>query len=208
MEKYVITIARTFGSGGRQIALSLGDSLGIHCYDKEILDLVAQESGMDKDFINSRDEKMTGHLLERAFKMIPTRDIITADEKKFVSDVNLYNLQSKLIFGLADKGPCIIVGRCADFVLEEYPNVFRFFIDAPKDYRVATVAERFNLDKAEAEKLENKTNRYRKDYYEYYTGRGWKDPSNYDIMFNSSKTGWGEIITIIEDYISYKSSKN
>jgi len=204
MKDYVITISRTFGSGGKRIGLSLQDKLGIRCYNNEIMDMASDESGINKQLFYESNEKVKGHTLAKMLHKIPSNTVIGPEAKTFVSDTNLFNLQAKIIRDLAESESCIIVGRCADYVLKDYDNVFRFFIDAPKDYRVRTVAERMVIDMDEAAKLEARTNKYRKDFYEYYTGQTFGNPLNYDMCFNSERMSWEDIEETISEYLVRK----
>ena len=185
MKDYVITISRTFGSGGKRIAKNLADKLGIRYYNKGIKNL---RSG--KVDIRNLISEGAGDTIE--------------PEKDFEYDAELFEKQSQLINLLADSESCIIVGRCADYVLAGRPNVFSFFIDAPKEYRVKNIAKRMKCSEEDAEKYEAISDKYRKDFYKAYTGKVFGDPDNYDMCFDASLMEPEEIEEAILDYVINK----
>ena len=124
MDNFVITIARGFGSGGKSIALELSKRMGIPCYENEILDMASDASGINKALFHETDERLRGSLFAKMLKGIPTKTILAPSEKDFVSDINLFNLQAQIIRSLALSQSCIIVGKCADHVLEYFDNVY------------------------------------------------------------------------------------
>lgn len=190
MEDYVITISRTFGSGGKRIGKKLAGKLGIRSYNIEIKDVASHKTSVDN--------------ISRMLQESDRRDFVGSEAQVFVPDQDVFDKQAKIINFLADSESCIIVGRCADYVLEGRPNVFRFFIDAPKEYRIGSIAKRLHIDEAEAAKMEESTSRYRKEFYEYYTGKVFGDPANYDICFDASKMEPDEIEEAILDYVISK----
>lgn len=205
MDNYVITINRTFGSGGKRIALALGKELGIPCYENEILDMASEYSGINRQLFYEQNEKLGGkHFLSRLLGKVPSRTVIAPTDKDFVSDVNLFNLQAEIIRDLAQTQTCIIVGKCAGYVLENVPNVFRFFVYAPKDACVRTVAERMSISEGDALRMINQTDKYRADYNRFYTGLEWTDPQSYDLIINSERTGWEDCGKIIREYVRLK----
>ncbi len=185
MKDYVITISRTFGSGGKRIAKNLADKLGIRYYNKGI-------KSIRSDNVNIKDLLSEG-----------AGDTIEP-ESTFVYDKELFEKQSKVINLLADSESCIIVGRCADYVLAGRPNVFSFFIDAPKDFRVKNIAKRMKVSEEMAERYEAASDKYRKDFYESYTGRVFGDPANYDMCFDAQEMDPEQIEEAILDYVINK----
>lgn len=204
MKNYVITIARGFGSGGKTIALELSKKLGIPCYENEILDMASDASGINRALFEQTDEKLRGSLFAKMLKGIPTKMVVTPSDKEFISDINLFNLQVQIIRSLAISQSCIIVGKCADHILEYYPNVFRIYIDAPREACVKSIMNRLSVSEKEANDLIVKTDRYRANYYKYYTGKEWTNPTNYDIFINSDKVGRENCADVIEMYVKYK----
>ena len=136
MEKYVITIARQYGSGGRTIGEMLAEKLGIHFYDKELMKLASEESGINERLFNTADEKVKQSVFSKMFKTEKAYkgDVISPKSDEFVSDDNLFNYQAKIVKDLAERENCVIVGRCADYVLKDYDHVLSVFIHGPKEF--------------------------------------------------------------------------
>ncbi|WP_367568973.1 cytidylate kinase-like family protein [Lacrimispora sp.] len=205
MENYVVTIARSFGSGGRVIGAKLADELGIHSYENRILTLAAKYSGRDEyDFVEV-DEKLRGSYLHSQLSKIQKRFTPHPKSEEFKSDDRLFEFQAHIIRELPKLENCIIVGKCADYVLRDYSRLLRVYIGSPFDYCVRRVMERMNVSAEEAEHIVLKSNRYRKDYYKYYTGgRNWRDPDNYDIMLNNAEFGDDNSVELIKDALCRK----
>lgn len=203
-ENFVITIARGFGSGGKTIGLELGKMLGIPCYEEQILDMASEASGLSRALFQETDEKLRGKLFSRRLQGMPTRTTAEPHTKAFESDVNLFNLQAEVIRSLAATESCIIIGKCADQVLEYCPNVFRIYIDAPRDFCVSRITKRLCVSEKEANRLIAKTDKWRADYYRFYTGRDWTNPTNYDLFINSQRVGVSQCADVIRMYVEYK----
>ncbi len=199
-KKIIITIARDFGSGGKAIGVELGRRLGIPCYEDEILDMASEASGLNKALFYEVNEKLRGTIIKK-LKGVPYKYEIHPSSEQFESDDSLFNIQAGIIRELALTKSCIIVGKCADVVLGDLKYVYRFFIDAPNNVCAYSVAEKMNISVSEAERLVVKTNKYRADYYKYYTGKDWKNPDNYDFMLNSARIGRERCVDFIEEYI-------
>jgi cytidylate kinase len=201
MGNYVITIARSFGSGGKEIALMLSERLSIPCYDRELLTMASQKSGIDESVFVETDEKLRGQNISNFLGKIPYSNVIEAHEKDFVSDINVFNIQAELIRSLAKTESCIIVGKCADFILQEYNNAISIFVEAPHEVCVLTVQNKMHVTRDRAEQLIRRTDRYRSGYYHYYTcGKEWKDPDNYDMLLNSARIGRERCVELICEY--------
>ena len=201
-EEMVITIARTFGSGGKSAAVELAGRLGIPCYENEIMDMAAEASGINRQLFYASSEKARRRSFLQMIKNTPKEILVTSpQDKNFLSDDNLFNYQAQLIRYLALSGSCVIVGKCADYILGDPKNVFRFFVDAPEDVCVREIEEKMAVSHDEAERLVKKTNKYRSDYYRYYTGHAWKDPVNYDMILNSDRIGRNHVADVMEAYI-------
>ena len=126
-------------------------------------------------------------------------------DKEFTSDINLFNIQSEIIRELAKTESCVIIGKCADYILRNEPNVVSVFVDAPEKDCIATVMDRMQVNESKARDLVHKTDKYRADYYRYYTrGRDWKDPLNYDLILNSSRVGWDNCVNLIKECLQMK----
>ena len=206
MEKFVITIARQYGSGGRTIGEMLADKLGIHFYDKELMKLASEDSGINESLFNTADEKVKQSVFSKMFKTDKAYkgDVLAPTSDEFVSDDNLFNYQAKVVKALAEKENCVIVGRCADYVLKDYDHVLSVFIHGPKDFCMQEAAKKINLTGKELERFIAKTDKERADYYKYYTGREWTDARNYDLCLDSSKLGFERCVEEIIAYMNVR----
>ncbi len=186
MKKKIITISREFGSGGRTIGHMVADTLGIPFYDKELVDQIAVESGFAPKFVEEHGEHSPGKsLLSYAFapQGVPgvMNGLSTADF--------LWNIQCNVILQLAEKGPCVIVGRNADYILKDRSDCLHAFIHADMDYRADRIVRLYGeSEKSPATRLQEKDKRRRVNY-QHYTGRTWGQAQNYDICLNSSTLG-------------------
>lgn len=206
MENYVITIARGFGSGGKQVGLELSKLLGIPCYESQILSMASNYSGVSKDLFFQVDEKLRGyHLIKRLMRANNKDDIVEPTEKSFFSDVNLYNIQSKMIRELAKIQSCIIIGKCANHLLRDYDNTVSVYIEATRAFCVKRIVERLGVTEDEAHKMIYQTDKYRADYYKYYTGgENWTNPVLYDMTLNTERMGIERAAQLITEYLKIK----
>lgn len=205
MKNYVITIARGFGSGGKALGMRLADELGITCYENRILALASKMTGKETAELMEIDEKLRSGALHALLRKIPGRTEPTAVEKKFESDEEIFQCQCDIIRQLAQTESCIIVGKCADYVLKEFDNVVSFYVEAPRAYCLERIMRRMHVDAEEAAKLIEKTDKYRADYYKYYTkGNYWTNPVNYDMTFNMDRIGEDRCIEVIKNYLKLK----
>lgn len=208
MKHVVITIARGFGSGGKAIGVALSEQLGIPCYEKEILRMASDKSGISQALFEETDEKLKRSFLKRVIGSAPSNYTVEPSDKKFTHDNNLFNIQRKIIEELANTESCIIVGKCADYVLENRKNVIKVYVDAPMSSCIRSIKERMGVDYTEAIRIINKTDKYRSDYYKYYTGgREWKNPIYYDICLNSGTLGRKKCIEIIKELYEERKAK-
>ena len=198
MEKKIITISREFGSGGRTIGRKVAEKLGIPFYDKELVDQIAVESGFAPKFVEEHGEHAPGRtLLAYAFapQGVPgvMNGLSTADF--------LWNIQCGAILQLAEKGPCVIVGRNADYILKDRDDVFHAYIHADMDYRADRIVRLYGeSEKSPEARLQEKDKR-RKLNYQHYTGRTWGAAENYDICLNTAAIGVEEAADIIVSII-------
>ena len=180
MEPMVITIAREFASGGREIAQLISEQLNIPVYNKELITIAAKKSGLTEEAIAASENQRSGSLIYSLYTMGNTLPL--ADQ--------VYILQSNVIKELAEQGPCVIMGRCGDYVLRERPNVLRTFLYAPIEYRVEVAKasqegrERSDPDKVIMQTL-SKNDKKRASYYNYYTENRWGEAKNYDLCLNT-----------------------
>ncbi len=199
MEKKIITISRQFGSGGRTIGREVADKLGIPFYDKELVDQIAMESGFAPQFVEEHGEHSPGRsLLSYAFapQGVPgiMNGLSTADF--------LWNIQCSVILQLAEKGPCVIVGRNADYILKDREDVLHVFIHADEDSRADRIVRLYGeSEKSPKARLSEKDKR-RKLNYQHYTGRTWGAAENYDVCFNSGVLGVEYCAQVIVDMVN------
>ena len=201
MNHYVITVARGFGSGGKEIAERLANELGIHCYENRILTLASQLSGIDEQAFAEVNEKVRGNFLSALIKGLPMRKKPKV-EGEFVSDNRLFEFQKQIIKQLAETENCVIVGKCADWILRDYDNVISVYIEAPREYCRSLVMEKMNVSAEIADRSITSTDKYRAEYYEHYTGGNyWTNPVNYDMTLNSARVGEDKCIELIKTYL-------
>ena len=204
MDNFVITIARQYGSGGRTIGEELAKKLGISYYDKDIIRMASEESGIHEELFGRVDENVSAKQKLFAKTGIYKGELIPPQSKDFTSDENLFNYQAKVIRDLAEKESCVIVGRCADYVLKENPNVVSVFIHADKKFCLERALERNSMTEKEMQKYIEKTDRFRGDFYRYHTGNEWADARNYDLCLNSGKLGFQKCVEEIKSYIKIR----
>ena len=201
MDQFVITIGRQFGSGGRSIGQKLAEKLGISFYDKELISLAAKESGINPEVFENVDEKAANSLLySLSMGMYSFGSGFSVMGDLPVND-KLYLLQHKLIKEIAERESCVIVGRCADYVLRENPNCVNLFIYANIEFRKEEAVKRHGIDAARAEHIINKTDKSRANYYSFYSGQKWGMVENYDLCIDSSKLSEESIVDLIVQYL-------
>lgn len=206
MENFIVTFARGFGTGGKEIASMLAKDLGIHCYENRILTLASQMSGLDEKLFLDINERIRSNGGFTGFlKGLPRSRQYIARNEKFVSDDRLFEYQSQIIRNLADQESCVIVGKCADYVLKGRKNVVSIYIEAPRAFCLERTMQRMKVSADVAAATIENTDKYRADYYKYYTkGNYWTNPVNYDMTLNSEKVGIAGCVKIIEEYLVMK----
>lgn len=204
MSKYVITIARGYGSGGRTIGKKLAEELNIPYYDRDLLRLASDDSGINEQLFAKADEKLKKSKLFKVASNIYKGEIIPPDSDDFVSNDNLFNYQAKIIKELAETESCIIIGRCADFVLKDMDNVVKVFVHAPREECINTLKQMTGKAEKEIEKQITSIDKHRAEYYNYYTGRDWEDAKNYDLCLNSSRLGFDKCVEIVKEYLNIR----
>ena len=189
----VITISREYGSGGRYIGKLVAEKLGIQLYDKQFVEKLAEDTGLSEKYIEDNEQKRT---------------FLEILNNGYYSGLNnsddLFIKESELIGEVADKESCVIVGRCADFILKDKENVLKIFIDSSLQDKINRATEYYNLDKNKAQKEIKRINKLRENHYKYYTEREWKDPSNYDICINSDSLGIENAANLICELVNKK----
>jgi cytidylate kinase len=193
----IITIGREHGSNGHDIARELAQQLGYTCYDKEIVDHAAENSGFSKEIFDSYDEKKVSTYV------VPSPHYVGMGEG-FRLNMQIASAQFDTIRMLADKGNCIFVGRCADYVLRNRKDLVSVFVMANKDFRVKTLMERKGIDADQARKLMRQVDKDRSSYYKYYTDQIWGEAENYELCIDSSKIGVEGTVEVIKAFVAAK----
>lgn len=204
MKNIVITISRQYGSGGKTIGAMLAKELGINCYSREILRMASEDSGINERLFGMSDEKLKKAGWFRILNRPYEGQLLPPEDRDFVSDDNLFNYQAKVIKELAAKESCVIIGRCADYVLKDFSNVVSVFIHADKRFCLERAMERHSMSEKEMQRYIDKTDRYRADFYEYHTGHKWADARNYDLSLNSAKLGFEKCVEEIRSYMKIR----
>lgn len=204
--KTVITISREFGSGGHAIGKALAEKLSIPFYDKELLGVAAKRSGICEDLFVKHDESYSGSLL---YSLVMGTYTPSADGRLNSNEMPLnhkiFLAQFEAIKTLAEE-PCVIVGRCADYVLRDNPNVVNFFVTGNTFEKKRRILERYDIEKNKVDDFIRKTDKRRASYFNYYTDLKWGEAKNYDLCINSSKTGIDGAVEIMCRYIDLKES--
>jgi len=196
MSKKVITISREFGSGGRTIARMVAESLGYTFYDKALVERIADETGYSEEFIERRGEDATS---TSSFLFNLARSGSGGFESTPNVSDKLYVVQSNLIRLLPDEGPCVIIGRCSDYILRDRPDALHVFIFADTQFKADRIVKLYGERSDAPEKRLEEKDKKRKVYYKNFTGRIWGMSSNYDICLNSGKLGIENCARIIAD---------
>ncbi len=196
MAGHIITVGRQFGSGGREIGRKLSQALGYSYYDRELLTLAAERAEVNEELFAEKDEKAANPWLFKGFYTGGPK----VPQGKSAEDV-LFQMQSEVICELAEKEDCILIGRCADVILEQrHVDRLSLFICAPFDWRVQHRMELDGSDEKAAAALVEKTDKQREKYYTHYTGRPWGLPENYDICVNSARLGIDRTAALLAEH--------
>lgn len=199
----VITIGRQFGSGGREIGEMLAEHYGIKCYDKELLSRAAKESGFCEEMIQNHDERPTNSFL---YNLVMDTYSFGYNASSFVDmpiSHKVFLAQFDTIKNIASEGPCVIVGRCADYALADFKNVLNLFIYADEECKIKRIKERFDDVNSDdkAREMMSKKDKQRQSYYNYYSSKKWGRASSYDLCINSSILGIDGTVKFIIQYI-------
>ena len=196
----VITIGRQYGSGGAEIGKQLAEKLGISFYDKNILRINADESGIKESYFHLADDKAGSRLLYRIVQGLRPEKASPSFGSDLTSADNLFRFQSEVIKKLAEAESCVIIGRCADYILEGTDDLVRIHLNADLESRKEQIKER-NPEETDVLRAIRKVDRERNDYYRYYTGRDWANSENYDLVINTTKPGISGTVSIILAYL-------
>lgn len=202
----IITIGREFGSAGREIGYKIADDFGIKLYDKEMLNRATKESGICEELFEAHDEKPTNSFLYSLVMDTYSLGYSSGSYTDMPINHKVFLAQFDAIKKIASEGPCILVGRCADYALEEFDNVLTVFIHAKMEARIRRIARIYNLTDAKAKEMIQKTDKQRSSYYNYYTNKKWSDAESYDICLDSSVLGIEGTAEAIKQLVAIKES--
>ena len=197
----IITIGRQFGSAGREIGEKIAEHYGIKCYDKELLTRAAKESGFCEEMLQNHDERPTNSFL---YNLVMDTYSFGYNSSSFVDmpiSHKVFLAQFDTIKKIADEGPCVIVGRCADYALSDYDNVLNLFIYGDDAHKIARVMDRYGLSESKAAEMIQKKDKQRQSYYNYYSSKKWGRADSYDLCINSSILGVDGTVNLIIQYI-------
>ena len=199
MKNAIITISRQYGSGGRNVALQLSKELNIPFYDNELISLSAEKSGINAKLFETAEIQAENNLLYRLSRLGP-------DIQTFGVPINekIFNIQSEVIRDLAAAGPCVILGRCADYVLKDFQNCINIYTYASFRTRVSRAVTDYGLNRDVAEKEVRRVDKARESYYNYHTGNKWGDPLNYDLMINMDFLDTEAAVGLIKEYLDLR----
>jgi len=198
MKHIIINIGRQLGSGGHDIGRMLALDFQAKYYDRELLNLAAQESGLSERIFEQNDEKKG---FSRGLLNFGTPHLGGGDDKPGLSQESLFQFQSDAIIKAAKEGSCVFVGRCADYILRDFPNTVNIFITASMKYRISQIMNKQHMDAEEARKFIESKESKRAAYYNYYTGKKWGAAESYDLCIDSSILGMMETEKIIAAFI-------
>lgn len=204
--KMIITIAREYGSGGREIGQKLAEKLEIPFYDKELISRAAKESGIDPDLFETADEKPSNPFWTSLAFNIGTFSTHNPTMNDLPMNDRIFLLQSNTIRKIAQEGSCVIVGRCADYILEQEANAIHLFIHSSVEDKLNRIIESYGIPAVGAQEFMKKTDRRRAAYYDYYVGEKWGKIEHYDLAINSNTLGIDGTVDLIYQFIIAKQS--
>ena len=195
---FTICITRTCGSGGTTIAKKLADAYGIDLYDRKLLRLASEDSGISEAMFAQADEDVKNSLLYKVSRKVYNGELIPPESGNFVSDQNLFNYQAKVLKELSERESYVVVGRCADYALSDFEDSISVFIHADLDKRIRRIARKFELTDSAAKDRIQKTDKRRASYYNYYTSKKWGDASSYNLSLDSGELGIDGCVQLIK----------
>ena len=204
----IITIERQYGSGGHLIGEKLAESLGIPFYDSELIKVAAKESGICEEIFESFDEKPTTSFLYSLVMDSYSMGYTASGYSDMPINHKIFLAQFDTIKKLAEEASCVMVGRCADYALEDYPNVVSVFITANDDDKIKRLQDLYKVDASKAKDIMIKTDKQRASYYNYYSNKKWGDPKSYDMCINSSAVGPEGAVDLIMELAKKKQEWN
>ena len=204
----IITIGRQYGSGGHDIGKQLAEELNVPFYDKALLERAAKDSGLCQEIFENHDENPTNSFLYSLVMDTYSLGYTTSSFSEMPLNHKIFLAQFDAIKNIAKEGPCVIVGRCADYALADFPNVVNVFLHADLQDRIVRIARRHDLTDAKAKDLIIKTDKRRASYYNYYTSKKWGDAAGYDLSLNTATLGIDGTIHMIREFVAYKEKEH
>lgn len=199
-QNIIYTIGRQFGSGGKEIGIKLAEKLGIKCYDRELLELAAKDSGLCQELFENHDEKPTNSFLYSLVMDTYSLGYSSSSYMDIPINHKVFLAQFDSIKKLAEQGPCVIVGRCADYALEDLKNCVSIFVHGDIKVRAERISKLNNLSMAKATDLVLKTDKRRSSYYNYYPNKKWGDAKSYQFCIDSSVIGIDNAVDLIIEF--------
>ena len=193
----IITIAREYGSGGRIIAQKLAEKFGIPFYDRKLIEMAAKQTGLSEDFVAQAEQYRTSSLLYNLY--MSSQSLPLSDQ--------VYIAQCQVIRDVAKQSACVIVGRCADYVLSDLPNCLHVFVHAPLEERIRRVRDEYGVQQSDLKGYVQKYDKRRASYYNYFTTHEWGRSSNYDLTINSATTGIDGAVQVISALVEARAHK-
>lgn len=203
-KKLIVTIGRQYGSGGAEVGKKLGAKLGLDVYDKEILRMTSNESGIRESYFHLADERAGKKLLYKIVQSMVPENTNPSLGNDLVSADNLFRFQSSVIRKLAQEQSCIFIGRCAEHVLEGEENLVRVFIRADMDARIERIRQKGYYEEEDIPKNIKRMDKERREYHRYYTGKDWESIENYDLVLDSTKLGTDGCVECIIGYLKVR----
>ena len=202
VEKFVINVGRQLGSGGREISAELAKRLGIAFYDKELLNVASEESGLCKEFFEKADEQASQPLASNLFGLrFLFNGNVAMNTMNYLSNDALFQMQSDAIRKLADEKSCLFIGRCADYILRDNPRCVNIFISAALPFRIERIACIENISASKAEEKINHVEKRRAEFYNYYSNKRWGAAESYHLCIDSSVLGIARTTDFIEQFV-------
>lgn len=200
----IIAINRQYGSGGKEIGTKIAQALNIPIYDQEIPELASKKSGIRKDYFEKVDEKPTDSFLYAlAMNTFSMNGTMNPFDNTLSSD-RLFNLQAEVVKDIAKEGPCVIIGRCAEYILRDEANCLSIYICSPLEKRIERITRLYNLTPKEAQKRITSTDKKRESYYGYYAGKDWASCASYDLSVDAGVLGVDKAVELIKKYIELR----
>ena len=204
MEKAIITIGRQLGSRGREIGRKLSEELGIKFYDKELIVEAAKHSGLSEKMFENIDEKPTNSFLYSLVMSMQPGSGLYNHYNDFLNNDSIFKIQSDVIREIASQNSCIIVGRCADYVLRDYEGLIKVFIHADVDTRTKRIMARDKVSEKDARNAVLKADKRRGNYYNFYTNGSWGNVNNYDVTLDSGKLSPDDCVSLLAEYVKLR----